>query len=711
MFTVPFAGRNGTQYMAELWKEDYDGEPTVLKAATNTFTIDCGNGDIRFDFYRPSTGYLNIIIEDSRVNDLLIPFNHTDILVKLHEVGKSDVIWQGYVNAEGYEMPLQPVPYIMSLPLKSILSVLDDIPYVPYKFSSYVAVCFEQIFSINNLPVNFLGVPKGFTFREQFDDLCYNKNRELNVTVKNSVVMCSNVLEDIAKFYNCQVCEKGDTIYLINSHYDIDIYNNVRLIGNPIRTERIISHTGNSLSSSFVQKWMPSIRNVELTGSVESLPIYVHEGKMEMPTPLLKADFNFHPWHFISGFNISFLLEKWTGTEYVEVKSDDAVSIVVTVSGVAVGMGTILYQGNKSYYLTYHPVSNPQSLDLFLSLRSTKIINLRISDIKLSGVIPEQVKNNETIFKKSTGNFVGDDYSIECGIVRSPYALNSIVHISQYNEPEYAGKYEELIDDMCNWFKNTQRYISFDSELDEIPLPNKAIDVNHLSLPSNNVITAYSIDFWQSSANISIQATNTTFSHTYSLTNYSNTNKFFTVYNGNILSQMAVLIDNDRTVENVAEMEALGLHMSGDNLVIIGGKTYISKQNCQFDTEGRITLMLGDKVADEFIYNIYLTTPQIVDKDGKRGIIINKAPGTYYDVQLFCKMGEFVYEDFHYVAATFKFFLDSAVDIYRQDGTAFMAGYVPEDTLTHTYIVDMLDENDNVIPGASFELFIDPLLD
>ncbi len=227
-YTVPFVSLTGVAYEARIYVEGWTGTSTTLTAGPSPFSTE-ESGD---DWLQPiamQTGYLRIVCAESDWRGL-VPTSPRSHFVKLVESGKTDTLWQGYIQYETYTHALYCGTAVYEFPLCSALSLLADafLPWSPDRctFASLIADILGQanddgqwrtVYFPNNIAGSAstdLGSETGllpfFDVEERIEhDGLYSYMKESyqpNAT-------CLEILEEICKFWGWTLHEVGAKLY------------------------------------------------------------------------------------------------------------------------------------------------------------------------------------------------------------------------------------------------------------------------------------------------------------------------------------------------------------------------------------------------------------------------------------------------------------------------------------------------------------------
>lgn len=133
-WTIPFASLGGNSCRADVFDMDaeYTGTATELTGATQPVTIDEEDDDDLLTVIRPRTGYLNIVETDdtSAAIEALKPATNTSRKVVIYS--GTDVIFQGFLQAQTFQNAWVPNPRQLSMPILSPLALLDDVDMPVY---------------------------------------------------------------------------------------------------------------------------------------------------------------------------------------------------------------------------------------------------------------------------------------------------------------------------------------------------------------------------------------------------------------------------------------------------------------------------------------------------------------------------------------------------------------------------------------------------
>ncbi len=142
-WTIPFASLGGNSCRADVFDMDaeYTGTATELTGAAQPVTIDEEDDDDLLTVIRPRTGYLNIVETDdtSAAIEALKPATNTSRKVVIYS--GTDVIFQGFLQAQTFQNAWVPNPRQLSLPILSPLALLDDVDMPVYDPPSRQMLC------------------------------------------------------------------------------------------------------------------------------------------------------------------------------------------------------------------------------------------------------------------------------------------------------------------------------------------------------------------------------------------------------------------------------------------------------------------------------------------------------------------------------------------------------------------------------------------
>ena len=246
LYNIPFKSRVGYQYEIRIFGWNYDGSPTQLTAAANPIeTQEADTSDI-FTPARVQTGYVRVIDTSGNGTLLasLVPSNNTQRLVQLVRGTYSGtwpngyfipdqaapIAWQGFMCAEAFSQKWDSVAKQIDLPVKSLLSALEDvtIPVGSASSTMKIAKIFTDAFSyLHKTPEwvvvasTLYDVPGEFFLSNVQAEIFFTEE-----TVSNQgdsyteMIGCSylEALSNIAALFGLSIREKGDVIYI--TQYD-----------------------------------------------------------------------------------------------------------------------------------------------------------------------------------------------------------------------------------------------------------------------------------------------------------------------------------------------------------------------------------------------------------------------------------------------------------------------------------------------------------
>lgn len=226
---LPFKAFDGTQYVINIYEQNYSGSVTQLTGADKPFTTQEDDNDDIFQPIRTQTGYIRVIDTNGTLMEQMIPSNNTQRMVRLMEGGT--IKWQGFMQAQAYTQPWEDDAVEIEFPVKSVLGVLEDISIPSSKASSSnrlaalltnmiaalsmtdyiggVVIVDDAIAASNWLMARFLWSP---FYNEE---LVNNQGDATQVLVGQSY---SYILTAVCNLFGLTARESGDT--LIFAHYD-----------------------------------------------------------------------------------------------------------------------------------------------------------------------------------------------------------------------------------------------------------------------------------------------------------------------------------------------------------------------------------------------------------------------------------------------------------------------------------------------------------
>ena len=124
---IRFKSLLGTDYVAEIYDNDFSGTATELTGGSQPFvTRELDDEDI-YTPIRTQSGYLRFIVENATIVSQIQPIKATDRPVVLKE--GNAVVWVGFLRPEQYSQPWEPAPYEIELPLMSVMEAMQGVEF------------------------------------------------------------------------------------------------------------------------------------------------------------------------------------------------------------------------------------------------------------------------------------------------------------------------------------------------------------------------------------------------------------------------------------------------------------------------------------------------------------------------------------------------------------------------------------------------------
>lgn len=217
-YRIPFKDFNNNNYVVEVHRSDYQGEPTELRGASSCFVVSGTDEDFMYTPIRTSTATINIL--DSELLLDLYSINNQYAPVKLYKNGVLE--WTGYIKPEQFTQPYVPYTQNVSVECVCALATLENIEYVQFSSNGNITM-FELVKTlIEKLKGSYLGV---------YIPNVYGKTALVDVDVLKDIVLiennfisegmnCLEVMEAVCKFLNWTLFDIGGYLYFIDSDWN-----------------------------------------------------------------------------------------------------------------------------------------------------------------------------------------------------------------------------------------------------------------------------------------------------------------------------------------------------------------------------------------------------------------------------------------------------------------------------------------------------------
>lgn len=217
-YRIPFKDFNNNNYVVEVHRADYQGEPTELRGASSCFVVSGTDEDFMYTPVRTSTATINVL--DSEILLDLYSINNQYAPVKFYKNGVLE--WTGYIKPEQFTQPYVPYTQNVSVECVCALATLENIEYVQFSSNGNITM-FELVKTlIEKLKGSYLGV---------YIPNVYGKTALVDVDVLKDIVLiennfisegmnCLEVMGAVCKFLNWTLFDIGGYLYFIDSDWN-----------------------------------------------------------------------------------------------------------------------------------------------------------------------------------------------------------------------------------------------------------------------------------------------------------------------------------------------------------------------------------------------------------------------------------------------------------------------------------------------------------
>lgn len=230
IYTLPFNGIDGKDYIIKIEKEGYQGASTELTGQPSPFTVTLSDEEFVYTPTRFSTATLHIFGGDYLQD--LFSTDYRMCRVTLYEGDR--MIWRGFIKPEIYTQDYRNVKFNLDLECYSAMSVLE---YVDYKQKGesrgFVTLwdllkkCIEE----SRGEYGFIYLPHVYGTDQSSFDAWNNPLPEMSVSEQNffdeddKPMTYKNVLEEIMKLMNWTCVDyMGDLYFLDINNQDGEYY-------------------------------------------------------------------------------------------------------------------------------------------------------------------------------------------------------------------------------------------------------------------------------------------------------------------------------------------------------------------------------------------------------------------------------------------------------------------------------------------------------
>lgn len=221
---IRFKSLLGTDYVAEIYDNDFSGTATELTGGSQPFvTRELDDEDI-YTPIRTQSGYLRFIVENATIVSQIQPIKATDRPVVLKE--GNAVVWVGFLRPEQYSQPWEPAPYEIELPLMSVMEAMQGVEFT--QSEGYVSF-FSMVQTISSyLPIDlYITAPEETPVKDVYvqnnnfrDFLTIAERAERSTTNKYECVSIYEVIEAFCQYFGFSLHEYADTFYCVATTAD-----------------------------------------------------------------------------------------------------------------------------------------------------------------------------------------------------------------------------------------------------------------------------------------------------------------------------------------------------------------------------------------------------------------------------------------------------------------------------------------------------------
>lgn len=230
IYTLPFNGIDGKDYLIKIEKEGYQGVSAELKGQPSPFTVTLSDEEFVYTPTRFSTATLHIFGGDYLQD--LFSTDYRMCRVTLYEGDR--MIWRGFIKPEIYTQDYRNVKFNLDLECYSAMSVLE---YVDYKQKGesrgFVTLwdLLKQCIEESRGEYGFVYLPHVYGTDQSAFNAWNNPLSEMSVSEQNffdeddNPMTYKNVLEEIMKLLNWTCVDyMGDLYFLDINNQDGEYY-------------------------------------------------------------------------------------------------------------------------------------------------------------------------------------------------------------------------------------------------------------------------------------------------------------------------------------------------------------------------------------------------------------------------------------------------------------------------------------------------------
>lgn len=227
---ISFKSFLGTSYNLNIDEIGYSGSIVMLTGSEHPFITQEDNSDDVFKVIRGQSGKINILTNDANILPTIMPISNLSRRVELVKVSDSSVKWRGFIPASAYSQPQDNSYYNVTIPVKSVLSSLDNARFDGYygRFLS-ISDIIKNVFAKVGIT---LGTDANVYFQTEMKDftdylscvICtsvfyniktiMNNDAPVQEVVPNS---CGAVLEAILKPMGLTIHEFAGNFYIVEN--------------------------------------------------------------------------------------------------------------------------------------------------------------------------------------------------------------------------------------------------------------------------------------------------------------------------------------------------------------------------------------------------------------------------------------------------------------------------------------------------------------